>query len=174
MNVIFHITGTSCSGKSYIQEAFKDDPRVKSWDILDFYDQEKIILNGEVDWTRYRNKIWKLKGAFIDFLESCKNIPVVFIETIGWNESINDLLVNHSNVIDIVLAVPTKEELKERIKKRSDIKEETVMYFYNRFTSSELNNKEIQLQSYEAGIYIKEWVNSYELESFQNKDKGSD
>ena len=167
MSLIIHLTGCSCSGKSYIQEEFKDDTRVKMWDILDFYHEQKIIVNGEVDWTRYREKAWKLRGVLIDFLESCEDIPVVFIETIGWNETINDILSDYPRVITIALAVPDKEELLRRVQKRPDIKEETVLYFYNRFKSSELFDQTMLLQPYEAGIYIKEWVNGYDMESFQ-------
>lgn len=170
MNILFHLTGTSCSGKSYIQEEFKDNPNVKSWDVVQFYRDKDIIVDGEVNWDNYRNKIWELKRAFKEFIASCKDTPVVFIETIGWNKSINDLLAGMSNVVTIVLAVPSKEELLKRINKRSDIKEETVMYFYNRFIKSELNNKEIHLQPYEAGLYIKEWVSSYELELPKNRE----
>ena len=170
-DILIHLTGCSCSGKSTVQTEFKDDPRVTCWDIVKFYNDEKIIIDGEMNWDNYRNKIWKLNGAFNKFIEGC-NTPVVIVETIGWNEYINDTLEGMAKTTTIVLATPPLKELQRRIKKRSDIREETVMYFYNIFIKSELNNKEIQLQPSEAYMYISGWVNSYELETFQNRAEG--
>lgn len=167
--IIIHMMGTSCSGKSRIIAQIAKDPRVKSWDITQFYNDNKIITNNEMNWINYENHIWKLKNVFEKFIKSSSNTPVIIIETIGWNEKINKVLSQMPRVINIILATPDLETLKKRLNQRKDIKEEDVMFLYNKFIKSELNNKKIQLQQNDAYLYIKERVNEYELELFKKR-----
>jgi Ni2+-binding GTPase involved in maturation of urease and hydrogenase len=155
---ILHLTGTSCSGKTYIIEEFKNNPDVCIWDILDWYKEQEIIKDGKMDWDVWKRRIHKIDNYFEELIKKAENYKLLIIESSGNSTVLNRLLSDY-NVDKLVLKVPSNDEIIMRAKNRIDITNELAIEFKRHYLTYSIIYSEL-LTYYEAGIYIKEVLNS--------------
>jgi adenylate kinase family enzyme len=158
MNKIFHIIGTSCSGKTYLVERLKEKfpEHCASWDILeDFYNKHQVFVNGKMDWSKFNQSMKVVALELSNFIEENQD-KIIFIETSGTNKTINllipDLEKRYGEIAVIALKTPDEDTLVERATARNLDVNSTIGFAMNfsnsvwnvRFLSVEQAQKELE------------------------------
>lgn len=126
--MIFHITGCSCAGKSYLINKFQEN--CDKWDVLeDYYIPYHILKDNEFNFDYNKELLSKLIKSFVYFNKN----KYLFIESSGINETINltlESLIPDFFYTIISLEIPSRKVLIERANKR-DTNVDYVLSFAN-------------------------------------------
>lgn len=115
--MIFHIFGGQCSGKTSVVEQLDKD-QFAHWDILeDFYIPEGIIKDNKMDWDEWRAKEELVEDRIKEFFEANKDKHII-IESSGMNKRINRTIKSLGTVIPVNMGVPSDKESVEFAKKK--------------------------------------------------------
>lgn len=172
MNILLHLTGVPCSGKSYILEEFKDNPIIAIWDIKKFYEEKYILTEHGMNWDKFKEYQIDIAPTMKRFIVNNSDKKIIIIESTGTNKAINSALSQIFNKTEIKLDIPVKETVRLRAIERGDKNYNNILDFRDKCEEQVTSkDKEIMLNQYEAAIYIKEWVNYYEsMEKRSNQD----
>lgn len=132
---IIDLRGTSCSGKTYVRQQFKNTNDYKVFDILDLYEKEGCIIDGKMQWNIWDTVSPQIPLIIEEFLQSCqKENKTAIIEHTN-NQAISAVLNQpeyKSLVHTIRLETPSFSVLQERAEKRG-LEYKNVMIFANSY-----------------------------------------
>ena len=152
---IISVSGTQCSGKTYVITPFLDHPDVAFWDILDLYEREKCIVDNKMDWDRWNNTVKMIIPELKKFLEQNKDKKICIIES-GTNQTVTGFL-STIDTVDIQLKTPNKDVIVDRAGKRKLISEK-VLDFREMFLVRHAHNDIHQYTQEEATLIIKAYL----------------
>jgi hypothetical protein len=141
--MIIHLVGTICSGKTWIINQFKDNPKIKTWDILqDFYLPKKIIdennvFNWEL-WKKEKEKNQIAKDCVSFIYNAVSNNKIALIESSDNKDLL--FLTQSLNANIFYLNNPSIEILKNRIEQRK-LNEQFVLQFQEDYIIRTINQQ---------------------------------
>lgn len=152
---IIHISGTQCSGKTFVIKQFLDRDDVAFWDVLDLYEREGCIVNGIMDWDCWEATKPKIIPDMLKFIQNNSDKRVVFIES-GTNQTINRCLSTMTEpvVTHIQLKTPPVKVVQARAEERK-INVKRALEFRQKFQERHAGNDMHQLTQEEAALAIK-------------------
>jgi len=117
--VIVHITGTQCAGKTYVIDKLiaELDLSAALFDMEQFWRKHAVIEGERFDVSKCQQKMHLLVPAVHEFVGQHKNKDVLFFESSGINKSMNNALYRYEK-LEFVLPTPDTAELKRRAKLR--------------------------------------------------------
>lgn len=166
MDVLIHLTGCPCSGKTWVMEEFKNHPLIATWDILEWYQKNQLIENKQINWEKWnkvKDSAWE---DFKEFLTKNNDKPIIILESSGHNQLLNKNLKSIKNKATVKFVIPDENTVIERCLTRDTTDLDKTLnlrdkYIYSWDKEWE-RDQSIELQPYEVGLYIQSWIDSIE------------
>jgi len=155
---IIHLSGTQCSGKSYVSKPFLEHPDVAGWDLLEFYNYNKVLPGGMMDWDKWEEIRDQIVPELDQFLKDNKDKKVCIVES-GSNGAIHKYLHDtlSEDIVEIQLKTPANDTLIMRSKER-DLDFERVLDFKYMFLRRHSHNSINQFTQEEASLILKAYI----------------
>lgn len=153
---VIHISGTQCSGKTFISKPYHNHPDVAFWDVLELYEREGCLIDDRMDWDRWEVVRDIIVPDLEGFLKTNADKNVCIIES-GTNQTINSFLRTLDNVINIQLEIPPVKVIQARAEERK-LNVKRVLEFREMFLRKHVHHDIPQYSQEEASLILKAYV----------------
>lgn len=157
---IIHIVGPICSGKTYLINKAQEKHDIDCFNIKQHHiDSGAIGKDGEFNWEVFRKHRQEklITSKLTQFLINNRNKGIVFVESSGANQEVNNLLQNLSWAKEYVIPLKPSSKWKEFASKEN-MDENTVKNSIKFFYSSVEYTLGYSYTQKEAAAKIKEII----------------
>ncbi len=173
---IIHISGTQCSGKSFVINQFLKRADTAHWDILNYYIRKMCIVDGYMDWSKWDEARHGIVSDLESFFITNFKDKHCFIES-GSNSTVyrylHEKVEKKYKVHHIQLKTPTKEVLSIRAIERG-LRVEQVMEFRTMFLNRYAHSSIKSYTQDEAITYIASLIGGSNVLEQEASEKHQD